>query len=349
MSADRDYYVALQKFGDALGQPGHSEWAQESAIVAACCVYSTFEAILTEDQDPYIKAQSCLMFWTEYLHRIQEAETYYSLTWPDEKINENPTDIEEMQLKLYTYTWPVFAFREQTFDELKGIISKRLHANDLDRLFSGKNVIDLGCGGGRFSFVANEQGARRTLGIDFNENNIKAAKQLVVEQRLDDIEFRVSSLYNTDEPDAAYDVVIANGVFHHMLDPQAAYNESSRLLSEGGKLFLYVEAEGGIINELQEVTARNLGHITFDTVSTMLTRLSFSDHSHMNLIDHLFAYYEYVPSETIYGRLRKAGYSKIEELTGLGMSYERGHFHMSRDRWSQRKYGGGQLRLLATL
>jgi SAM-dependent methyltransferase len=235
------YYESLNMFAETLRQKCDSLWEEECVVVAACGVYAEFETYKKQNSNPYVNCEHSLLFWTEYLNRMRDVKNYYKLgnkIYYDKKEKSK----EDVHLELYGQIWPVFG--KKTLEEIKAIIKKRLKDNKLDKeFFKDKSVIDLGCGGGRFSFVAHDLGARKVLGIDFNERNIESAKKWVSESGLSNIEFHVGSVYETGEPEGSYDVAISNGVFHILEKPQDAYNESARILKEDGKLFLYVEAK----------------------------------------------------------------------------------------------------------
>jgi len=342
-----EYYDKLKEFGSVLKSECRSVWAEECLMIAICGVYADFEIYKVQNADPHILCTKSLVFWTEYLKRVRDVEQYYGLKKDAVAVDRDGVNIEKVHLELYGEVWPIFG--KETLEGIKAIIHKRLKNNNLSHeLFKDKDVIDFGCGGGRFSFVANELGAKKVLGIDFNEKNVDSANKWVKEDGLSGISFRVGTVYDCGEPDESYDVAISNGVFHIIKDPQAGYNECVRVLKDGGRLFLYVEARGGIINELQSTIVENIGHLPQRRALEILKLLGFTDNSIINLTDFFFAFYEYVSAEEIYNRLKRAGFAHIEELKAKGMDYDHGYYQRKNDSYSEHKYGEGQLRLVVT-
>jgi 2-polyprenyl-3-methyl-5-hydroxy-6-metoxy-1,4-benzoquinol methylase len=102
----------------------------------------------------------------------------------------------------------------------KGTLSwKNEHLNDiLQRVecgivdnwlgdINGKDILDLGCGGGRFSREFASRGAR-VHGIDFSEKSIEIARRIT---KSGDVRFTVASIFDLDEKDA-YDFVVVSKV-----------------------------------------------------------------------------------------------------------------------------------------
>jgi 2-polyprenyl-3-methyl-5-hydroxy-6-metoxy-1,4-benzoquinol methylase len=71
----------------------------------------------------------------------------------------------------------------------------------------GKDILDLGCGGGRFSREFANSGAN-VHGIDFSEKSIEIARRI---SKSDNVRFTVGSIYDLDENNA-YDFVVVSKV-----------------------------------------------------------------------------------------------------------------------------------------
>ena len=87
---------------------------------------------------------------------------------------------------------------------------------------SGKRVLDVGCGGGRYCVVAEQMGAREVVGIDFAPNMIELAQELAAKSDADSskIAFQVTDFMEADfkEP---FDAAIVMGVFDYIESPAA--------------------------------------------------------------------------------------------------------------------------------
>jgi 2-polyprenyl-3-methyl-5-hydroxy-6-metoxy-1,4-benzoquinol methylase len=109
----------------------------------------------------------------------------------------------------------------------------------------GESVLDLGCGGGKFTKVIKEAGYY-TIGMDISEKALELAKKQFPE-------FRFSNL-NPDvtipAPDAEYSAVWCSEVIEHVLDVNIFLSEINRVLKPGGILILTTPYHGRLKNVL---------------------------------------------------------------------------------------------------
>lgn len=102
----------------------------------------------------------------------------------------------------------------------------------------GKNVVDIGCGGGIYSKAWSALGAASVTGIDFSQVMVEAAR----EQCADDpkISFAQGDARATGLPSQCADIVFARALIHHFpeQDLQKFFQEVIRLLAPGGICFI---------------------------------------------------------------------------------------------------------------
>lgn len=108
---------------------------------------------------------------------------------------------------------------------------------DATGVAAGTEVLDLGTGTGVAAAAIEERGAS-VIGVDFSEAMIGEARR-----RLPEIDFRVASADALPFDDGAFDAVVANGVLHHLAEPDRALEEAHRILGEGGRVGCTVWAE----------------------------------------------------------------------------------------------------------
>jgi SAM-dependent methyltransferase len=87
----------------------------------------------------------------------------------------------------------------------------------------GTTLLDLGCGPGVFARAAADRGAQVT-GIDTDRHALARAAATVPEGR-----FRVGDAAALDEPDGAFDVVVAMQLISHVPDPLRVLREAARV------------------------------------------------------------------------------------------------------------------------
>ncbi len=146
--------------------------------------------------------------------------------------------------------------------------------------FSGKSVLDAGCGSGRHAHYAARFGARvwaADLGpaIEVARRNAGSAG---------DIAFVQSDLYRLPFAPESFDMVYSLGVLHHLPDPEAGFRSLLRLVKPGGEvqIYLYWKPEGqpvkaallALVGGMREIT-RRMPHPLLHALSYPLATAAF--------------------------------------------------------------------------
>jgi len=101
---------------------------------------------------------------------------------------------------------------------------------------SGKLVLDVGCGMGRFAEVASRNGGR-VVGIDLSLASEVAARNLAQRENVTIFQADVFSLPFAPE---SFDYIYSIGVLHHTPDCEAAFKALPRLLKPGGTIGIWL-------------------------------------------------------------------------------------------------------------
>jgi len=161
-------------------------------------------------------------------------------------------------------TQALFGDEWQRFPELE-----RVHADifqwyfegDGELAWTGRRVLDAGCGMGRWLHFAREQGAQ-IVGMD-----VSAAVEVAAQREGATADFVQADLRSPPFPAESFDLVYSFGVVHHVADPGAAVKSLATLVRPGGTLRLYVyrsladeplvrRALLGMVTALRSVTTR---------------------------------------------------------------------------------------------
>jgi ubiquinone/menaquinone biosynthesis C-methylase UbiE len=131
----------------------------------------------------------------------------------------------------YEHNQPIraTAFKEKLAKELIRLMSFR----------ENTSVLELGCGNGWLCFkIASFLNANgKVIGIDINENAVKQAEKSLSKFRFNNVDFKISDLYNL-EFNETFDYVICVNSFHHFTDHMSAMKKIDDLLRSGGEVII---------------------------------------------------------------------------------------------------------------
>lgn len=101
----------------------------------------------------------------------------------------------------------------------------------------GKNVLDVGCGGGILADAMARQGAQ-VLGIDLADKPLRVARLHALEVNTPNIRYReVSTEVLAAEQPASFDVVTCMEMLEHVPDPAAIVKACAALVKPGGWVY----------------------------------------------------------------------------------------------------------------
>lgn len=136
---------------------------------------------------------------------------------------------------LYAWHREEVLFTQYRFRAVAASLLKRSGLTDLSHI----EVLDVGCGAGRWLHTLLEWGTRpeHLHGIDLLEDRIEKARALGM-----GIDFQVASGYEIPFPENSMDLVSAHTVFSSILAPSARKTlagEIARILKNTGKILIY--------------------------------------------------------------------------------------------------------------
>ena len=102
-------------------------------------------------------------------------------------------------------------------------------------LLRGARILEIGCGGGEFSWRMAKAGAVEVVGQDFATVAIDGARERFNQSNL---RFEVGDIQAIGYPDEHFDVVVSCETLEHVPDPQTAVSELARVLRSSGTLLL---------------------------------------------------------------------------------------------------------------
>lgn len=180
-----------------------------------------------------------------------------------EAVTDRPADTAgeqavDVTAKHYGSLWGGFT-PEHYFDEATALLKARLDRNGFDLSRAGKErVIDIGCGGGRYSVALKRLGFREVVGVDWSEDGIAIATARVREAGIAGVTYQRANVLALPFETGEFDVVFSNGVLHHTIDPERGIAEMRRVARPGGRGWLYLYHRPGGLDRLTHYLARLL-------------------------------------------------------------------------------------------
>lgn len=104
--------------------------------------------------------------------------------------------------------------------------------------FTGRRVLDLGCGFGWHCLYAAEQGAASVVGIDISQKMIREAKK---KNHFSNVQYYCMSIEDFDFQPDTFDIVISSLAFHYLNSLDEICRNVYRCLSSGGSFIFSVE------------------------------------------------------------------------------------------------------------
>lgn len=126
---------------------------------------------------------------------------------------------------------------ESEFRPLHQINPLRLEWIDALASLYGKQVVDVGCGGGLLAEAMARKGAQ-VLGIDLAGKSLKVAQLHALEAGAEGVRYReVSAETLAEEQPGHFDAVTCMEMLEHVPDPAAVVSACARLVKPGGWVF----------------------------------------------------------------------------------------------------------------
>lgn len=128
--------------------------------------------------------------------------------------------------------WTRFAVERLAEDEQTFEVKTGFSLGDL----SGRVLLDAGCGGGRYSFVAARHGAR-VIAVDMSRSIDRAASMC---RDFDHVDFLQADLLRLPLANEVADLAFSMGVLHHSSDPLRAFRRVAATVRPGGRLAVWL-------------------------------------------------------------------------------------------------------------
>lgn len=124
--------------------------------------------------------------------------------------------------------------------------------------YSGKNMLEVGCGAG-IDLVRFARAGVKVTGIDLSRTAIELARNNIEQNGLN-ADLRVMNGESMQFPDDSFDVVYAHGVLQYTANANKMISEIQRVLKPGGEAIVMVYNRISWLNLMRQVTKVSLEH-----------------------------------------------------------------------------------------
>lgn len=100
--------------------------------------------------------------------------------------------------------------------------------------YTGRTVVDLGCGTGEYSLWYAIHGARQVIGVDLSDSSLARAREHADRYDVRNVNFVKQDVLALEFPDQQFDYAYSVGVLHHTGDPVQGFSEMVRITKSGG-------------------------------------------------------------------------------------------------------------------
>ena len=221
---------------------------------------------------------------------------------------------------LFSSLWK--GLNDSQFQDSVDLFFKRAKANNFNLdLIKNKNILDAGCGSGRYSVAMHYAGAKNIKAIDISDKGINRAKKILKSYK--NIDFMQDNVQKLSFKNNTFDFVWSAGVIHHTNNYELCISEFKRVLKKNGYLFLLTYGGGGLRWQL----IKSLRPI----LRTLDQKLIFNSMKNINLPENNIKHFMddfYVPIQTLipFKDLKKSllqnNFSKIDRWEGNTFDHE---------------------------
>ena len=335
--------VRYKHAADALPSSG---FGLSAKVLSAILLMRGYEAFMYSKRNPYPKTIALLRWQISYLEctRTAYASTASKPTSKlggytrEDGIRANDHFFQDLYKSLWTH------FDNQSFRRFVKRVSPRLKmvaGGDLH----GWRCLDVGCGSGAFTIAAAQLGAHCT-GIDPAKSNISFARKTALRFGAKNVAFNIGNANRLEFMTGTFDLVICQGVLHHLENPEQALREMHRVLKRDGYLYIGEDGAGGLYNTLWDSVLHIFAAASIKETGRILKVFDVSQNSYINFMDGFFLHYERRSLRSLRSLLRSAGFPRATLLKGSAQ-HDISALDFTDDPYFVDKFGAGNLRMRA--
>tara|TARA_B100001029_G_C15045693_1_gene446939 strand:+ start:75 stop:1127 length:1053 start_codon:yes stop_codon:yes gene_type:complete len=234
--------------------------------------------------------------------------------------------------------------KEQKFLDSRKTLFGLLKRNNIDlNYFKKKNILDMGCGSGRFTLAFSYLNPEKVIGVDLGEEGLKIAKSIAKKKKIKNVKFIKSSVLNLPFRKNTFDFVFCKGVLHHTGNTFKGLDNIKKVLKKGGKAFVYLYGSGGIFWYTRKQMRKVMRKIPYDFAIQTLNLLGmpskrtiFVDSWYVPIEDH-------INKKKLENCFKSKGFSFQKYSNAIKTELE---YMEKKDKFFTDLYGSGELRYI---
>jgi SAM-dependent methyltransferase len=219
------------------------------------------------------------------------------------------SEVEARTGRLFGDLW--HKLDDEQFEQSVALFASRFKANGFDLSWlKGKQCLDVGCGGGRYTIAMSRLGAGQVVGCDISDDGLANARLRA--EGLPNVNFEKASALDLPFDDESFDFVFSSGVLHHTTDPDRGLDELTRVLRPGGYLYLMLYGGGGLRWAASMAVRPCAQELGVDFIDKAIGKTGLPANNRRHFLDDFFApIVEFVTWESLLAKLEARGYGEI--------------------------------------
>ena len=324
-----------------LGLQNQSELLRKMKPTIAVALKWKFDYLCKTLESPFDLAED-VEYWIralELLHNLGAQQ------WFDFDAQTQSVDPWERTAKGFDLGWTTTTEGER-FEASKKIAKERtdqiLEILGGSKYIEGKDILDSGCGPGRYIDLLRVLSPKRICGMDQGVKLVEVLKGRFKDEPI--VEIFHGTCEKLEFPDNSFDFVVSNGVLHHTSsDLETMLKDHARVLRPGGAMFIMLVGKGGLELKIWEFIRGFLNDVPLETMLEIFGN-SMSPLRLQGIVDHMYGEYQETSKEEFEGWCDSL-FDHIERVPGIeGLDVTREIY--KNDRYFESRFGCGHIRYL---
>lgn len=342
--ADGPISARAQSLVTDAGALGKSRWAATLRAWSVPWLFSSMERIFASGSEPVVPINQSLETLARFF-RSASNNGFDETAKDSDPVATEDRDVRTVTGEHYGRLFKDFSSLSY-WDEPVRLLKTRLERNSIDMsALDQKEVLDAGCGGGRYTAAWRILGAKRALGVDASQIGIQDGRKRARGADLTNLVFERANALQLPFKEESFDIVFSNGVLHHSEDWQRGVRELVRVLRPGGLGWLYlIENPGGLFWDVIEILRVLMKDEKRDHTRAALQLIGIPANRIFYMLDHVMVpiNLRLSPGE-VEDCLADSGATRIRRLE-RGTDYDRIEKIYQQEPFAETKYGVGENR-----